>query len=80
VEKRPFQSFFATVDAHGTITLKDNKLQIEVIEGALEVKQIELKPKPKAESMICQVDTIIGKGKKFVLAFPIPKPVRGGRR
>ena len=80
VEKRPFQSFFATVDAHGTITLKDNKLQIEVIEGELEVKQIELKPKPRAESMICQVDTIIGEGKKFVLAFPIPKLVRGGRR
>jgi hypothetical protein len=77
VKQGPFQSFFATADAHGTITLKENILQIEVIEGELDVKQIELKPKPRSESVICQVDAIVRAGKKIVLPFPSSKSARG---
>jgi uncharacterized protein (DUF608 family) len=77
LKQRPFQSFFATADAHGTITLKENLLQIEVIEGELDVKQIELEPKPGSKSVICQVDTIVRAGKKFVLPFPVSKSARG---
>ena len=79
VKHRPFQSFFATADAHGTITLKENMLQIEVIEGELDVKQIELKPKLGSKGVICQVDVIVRAGKKFVLQFPISKSARGGK-
>ena len=78
--KRHFQSLFATADAHGTIRLSKSKLQIEVIEGELDVKQIDLRPAPESESTTWKVDSTISPGKRFVLTFPIAKPAsRRGR-
>jgi len=74
--QRPFQSFFATADAHGTITLKENKLEIRVIEGELAVHQIKLTTGPGSESTIWKVDATIRPQRPFVLAWPRAKSAR----
>ena len=75
-KRRPFRSFFATADAHGTITLEQNKLEIEVIEGELEVTQIDLRPGSDRECATWKIDASINPRKKFVMAVPVAKPAR----
>jgi uncharacterized protein (DUF608 family) len=42
LEARPFTTFFATASGFGTITLDRNRLSVNVIEGELTVKTLEL--------------------------------------
>ena len=80
VKQRPFQVFFATAKAHGVVALKEGRLEIEVLEGELNVKEIDLRPWPESTGSKWSVDVTIRPKKKFVLTFPIAKPARRRRR
>jgi len=77
VKARPFQVFFSTVDAYGLIALKENKLQIEVLEGALEIQTIHLKPQPKEPTISIPVQATINPRKKFEVSFSKSRTLRG---
>jgi hypothetical protein len=72
-KERPFRVFFATADAHGMIELKENKIQIDVLEGALELESIRLTPTPRSEALSLAVHTTILPNTKFSLSFSKPK-------
>jgi hypothetical protein len=77
VKARPFQVFFSTADAYGLIALKENKLQIEVLEGALEIQTLHLNPQPKGPMISIPVQTTIKPRKKFEVSFSKSRTHRG---
>jgi hypothetical protein len=77
VKEKPFRVFFSTADAHGVIELKENKLQIEVLEGALELESIRLTPTPRSKPLSFSVHTTIKPRKKFEVTFSKSQAVRG---
>jgi hypothetical protein len=77
VKARPFRVFFSTADAYGLIALKENKLQIEVLEGALEIQTIHLKPQSKGPTISIPVQTTIKPRKKFEVSFSKSRTLRG---
>ena len=76
-KERPFRVFFSTADAHGMIDLKENKMQIDVLEGALEIQTLHLKPKPKGPTISIPVQTTIKPRKKIEVSFSKSRTVRG---
>jgi hypothetical protein len=77
VKEKLFRVFFATADAHGVIELKENKLQIKVLEGALELESIRLTPTPRSKLLSLSVQTTIEPRKKFEVSFSKSQTVRG---